>query len=145
MLRGRSALARVCLCLVCLLGQPAAGSRDLLRQVQTLIRIAPQNDSGCRLYTPTARDYEQKCPSSSLTCVSEEVQVLIDEWAIAGVIKKRFRLKDGLRRLAAELNKTESECSRCELFPEKEAKTFLGELKDTLQKMNTPSSQKDTL
>ncbi|KAK9520406.1 hypothetical protein VZT92_020294 [Zoarces viviparus] len=141
MLRGRSALARVCLCLVCLLG-PAAElqSRDLLKQVQTLIGIAPQlNDSGCWLYTPTAQDYE-KCPSSSLTCFSEEVQVLIDEWANAGVIKKgRFRLKRGLRLLAVKLKKTESECSRCELFPEEEAKTFLSKLKETIQKMNSRS------
>ncbi|XP_075938895.1 interleukin 15, like [Anarhichas minor] len=140
MLRGTSALVRVCLCLVCLLGQPAAEprSQDLLKQVWTLIRIAPQlNDSGCRLYTPTAEDYKQTCPSSSLTCFSEEVQVLIDEWAIAGVLKIRhFRLKHGLGLLAAELKKTESKCRRCERLPEKEAKTFLHELKETLQKFN---------
>ncbi|XP_062416953.1 interleukin 15, like isoform X2 [Pungitius pungitius] len=147
MLGGRSALASVFLCFVCLLGPtpPAAGicTTDLPKQVKSMIRIAPQlNHLGCRLYTQTATDF-QNCAVSSLRCFSAEMKVLIEEWNLAKMHVRipRNGLVKGLQRLADRFslvqNVTTSECRRCELLQQKDAEEFLGELEGTLEKINS--------
>ncbi|KAL6104934.1 uncharacterized protein ACO6RY_06568 [Pungitius sinensis] len=148
MLGGRSALASVFLCFVCLLGStpPAAGicTTDLPKQVKSMIRIAPDlNHLGCRLYTQTATDF-QNCAVSSLRCFSAEMKVLIKEWNLAknqNVRIPRNGLVKGLQRLADRFslvkNATTSECHQCELLQQKDAEEFLGELEGTLEKINS--------
>uniref|UniRef100_A0AAQ4NXF8 Uncharacterized protein n=1 Tax=Gasterosteus aculeatus aculeatus TaxID=481459 RepID=A0AAQ4NXF8_GASAC len=106
MLGGRSALASVFLCFVCLLGPtpPAAGicTTDLPKQVKSMIKIAPRlNHLGSRLYTQTATDFQQNCIVSTLKCFSAEMDVLINEWKLANVkIPQKKTLVSGLKRLA---------------------------------------------
>ncbi|XP_038549917.1 interleukin 15, like isoform X5 [Micropterus salmoides] len=156
MLRGRPAFASVYLCFVCLLSllpsQLAAKpcTRDILKQVKFLVKLAPSLDGGwtdgknpaiitksvdCRLYTPTIDDY-QNCPSSTLKCFADEIKVLIEEWSTVGKIPC-FTLNISLTTLASKFNQTESECRQCELFREEEAENFLKGLQLTLEMMNS--------
>ncbi|XP_040019953.2 interleukin 15, like isoform X1 [Gasterosteus aculeatus] len=147
MLGGRSALASVFLCFVCLLGPtpPAAGicTTDLPRQVKYMIKIAPRlNHLGCRLYTQTATDFQQNCIVSTLKCFSAEMDVLINEWKLANVkIPQKKTLVSGLKRLADRFslakNTTTSECRQCERLQQKDAEEFLRELEGTLEKINS--------
>ncbi|XP_045930887.1 interleukin 15, like isoform X2 [Micropterus dolomieu] len=141
MLRGRPAFASVYLCLVCLLSllppQLAAKpcTRDILRQVKVLVKLAPSLSVDCRLYTPTIDDY-QNCPSSTLKCFADEIKVLIEEWRTVRILP-RFTLNISLTTLASKFNQTESECRQCELFREEEAENFLKGLQLTLEMMNS--------
>ncbi|XP_038549918.1 interleukin 15, like isoform X6 [Micropterus salmoides] len=142
MLRGRPAFASVYLCFVCLLSllpsQLAAKpcTRDILKQVKFLVKLAPSLKSvDCRLYTPTIDDY-QNCPSSTLKCFADEIKVLIEEWSTVGKIPC-FTLNISLTTLASKFNQTESECRQCELFREEEAENFLKGLQLTLEMMNS--------
>ncbi|XP_038549919.1 interleukin 15, like isoform X7 [Micropterus salmoides] len=141
MLRGRPAFASVYLCFVCLLSllpsQLAAKpcTRDILKQVKFLVKLAPSLSVDCRLYTPTIDDY-QNCPSSTLKCFADEIKVLIEEWSTVGKIPC-FTLNISLTTLASKFNQTESECRQCELFREEEAENFLKGLQLTLEMMNS--------
>uniref|UniRef100_A0A3Q3MXF4 Interleukin n=1 Tax=Mastacembelus armatus TaxID=205130 RepID=A0A3Q3MXF4_9TELE len=142
MLRGRSTVVSVFLCFVCLLAQkPQPPARlctnDILRRVRGLVSKAPALEwLGCRLYTPTIDDYEQKCPSSTLKCLADEIQVLTGEWGKLDKLK-RLNLHNNLRTLAWLVNQTESGCRQCELFKEENAERFLNDLCKILHYMNS--------
>ncbi|KAM8905489.1 interleukin 15, like [Spinachia spinachia] len=151
MLRVRSAIASVFLGFVYLLGPTplAAGicTKDLLRQVKSMIKISPQlKHSGCRLYTQNATDFQQSCTVSTLRCFSTEMEVLVTEWKLANIHNVTIppcRLGRGLQQLANRFsllkNTTTAECRQCELLQQKEAEEFLQELKGTLEKINSNS------
>ncbi|XP_049923437.1 interleukin 15, like isoform X1 [Epinephelus moara] len=143
MLRGRLALASVYLCFVCLLGltlqlpaKPCAN--DIFAKLEALVgEVHNLEGLNCTLYTPTTEDFKQNCPKSTLKCLAEEVKVLTEELEAFNVPgMHEFPLIKNLRRLAARIKKTESNCPRCELLIEKEAKLFLKDLHTILEMMN---------
>lgn len=138
----------VYLCFVCLLAQrskPAGRCfSDMLTSVETVLNQTSDLESlNCSLYTPTPHDY-QNCPSAVLKCFAEEIKVLVEEWQIVVLndetssppsFRSLKNLKYGLQRLTKSSNQVEFGCTQCELFEEKKADLFLGELHSTLQMM----------
>ncbi|XP_041851171.1 interleukin 15, like [Melanotaenia boesemani] len=141
MLSGRSALASVFLCSVCLvvLPQQPAGkircSRDLFKQVDTIKKIVTDKDwLDCKLYSPTVQDVKHNCSSSTLRCFAAEMNVLTMELVDSGLkYDLRMKISRGLERLAKLLEQTESACRQCEFFTEKNATMFLEDLVLTLK------------
>lgn len=142
MLRGRIALASVYLCFVCLLGlTPQLAAKlcidDIFVKLETLIgKVHNLEGLNCTLYTPTTDDY-LNCPKSTLKCFANEVKVLTEELEAVNVHGMyNFPLIKGLQKLAVRIKKKESDCRRCEVLIEKEAKLFLDDLKTILQMTN---------
>nr|XP_033486802.1 interleukin 15, like isoform X1 [Epinephelus lanceolatus] len=82
-------------------------------------------------------EFRINCPKSTLKCLADEVKVLTEEleaFNVSGM--HEFPLIKNLRRLAVRIKKTESNCPRCELLIEKEAKLFLKDLHTILEMMN---------
>ncbi|XP_061733712.1 interleukin 15, like isoform X2 [Nerophis ophidion] len=96
MLRPRSALMGMVLCMACLIEAPGQIlSPDLVQEVEYLMKEDPTLCAGCKLYTPTWRDY-QCCPVTTLECFSDEVNVLIWEWKVV----PEHGLAQGLKNFA---------------------------------------------
>ncbi|KAF7652923.1 hypothetical protein LDENG_00090490 [Lucifuga dentata] len=144
MLRGSLAAVSVFLCLLYPSILASQWSNQLkpcsangLGQVRFLLsKVQDLEWLDCRLYTPTMEDYQQNCPSSTLSCFAAETNVLIAEWTTATLLKKRT-LVSILGHLASRFNQTEgSECHQCEFHKEEEAKMFLNTLSSVLERMN---------
>ncbi|XP_043976703.1 interleukin 15, like [Gambusia affinis] len=141
MLRGGPALATVFLCSVCLLAAPIQSrqkelcSLDRIKKVMSLNKALP-TQMDVSLYTPSVKDYQQKCPSAAMSCFADELSVLCEEMKVSGLSCTQQRLILSLRKLAEKLNKSESRCRQCELHPEESPKVFLGVLLEVLQQIN---------
>ncbi|XP_068174316.1 interleukin 15, like isoform X2 [Antennarius striatus] len=141
MLRRRLTLASVLLCLSCLFSltaqlQTRICARDLIPRVQSLQARSDLMSLDCRLYTPAIEDY-MRCPSSTIKCFADEVEVLIQEWE--RVPHGGFKLDVKLEQLASLLNETleDSGCFQCELSREQRAEKFLEDLLSTLEAVNS--------
>ncbi|XP_054459451.1 interleukin-15-like isoform X2 [Anoplopoma fimbria] len=142
MLRGRLSPASLYLCLVCLLGlptQPAAKpcrTEDLLTRLNKTIINTTLQDLTSRLYTPTREDF-QKCPRSTLRCLSAEIHVLFEEWKTITVqAPGELRMKSMLEKLQLYFSEKEPMCRKCELLQEKNAEEFLKQLHEIIQMAN---------
>ncbi|XP_061918099.1 interleukin 15, like [Entelurus aequoreus] len=137
MLRPRSALMGMVLCVACLMeGQIL--SPDLVQDVEYLMKEDPTLCAGCMLYTPTWRDY-QRCPVTTLECFSAEVKVLLQEWKNVHKPGLARGLKNFADSLPTQSPQREPDCWQCELHQEKDAKEFLSQLSKTLQYINARS------
>uniref|UniRef100_A0A3B1ITT9 Interleukin n=1 Tax=Astyanax mexicanus TaxID=7994 RepID=A0A3B1ITT9_ASTMX len=109
-------------------------TKETVEEVENLLENLPKMKVyDCKLYTPTVSDFTN-CSKSMLECFVKETNVLSAE------IKENLqKLRRMLGNLIRRMQDKRPPCPVCEVYKEEKAETFLKNLVETLQKMNSLS------